>query len=33
MEGGNEPKKLFWLNKRTFKFLRGERSGIGPKRV
>jgi hypothetical protein len=30
MEGGNEPKKLFWLNKRTFRFLRGERFGIGP---
>jgi hypothetical protein len=31
MAGENEPKKLFWLNKRTFKFLRGERSGIGLK--
>jgi hypothetical protein len=30
MEGGNEPKKIFWLNKRTFRFLRGERFGIGP---
>jgi hypothetical protein len=30
MEGGNEPKKLFWLNKLTFRFLKGERSGIGP---
>jgi hypothetical protein len=30
MEGGNEPKKLFWLNKWTFRFLRGERPGIGP---